>query len=501
MKKYFVIGSVMFAAVFAASCSKELTATDNQVVEPGKVFRAELNDTKTVLTPADKVEWAATDEVAINGIIYTVTPDSQDATKATLTKKNAGDTDPSAPYTAMYPASLVSGTKYTLPGVQVYSSLNDLASVSPMSAYGESQTLSFKNICALLEMQLTGETSLKRVYVKDSKKGLSGEFTVTDDAAAVTGTTGVTLDCKAVGELSETAKKFYLSVPAGTYSSLKFYFSDIDDNIVVKSVTSEKTLARNTIYPIPVALDFSTCEHRGVQLWDNGVFWSKCNLGASEEYEYGDYYAWAETNVRYTDKTVTGPEEGKYSITFEGLTNDDGEHASYTTQHGSYQDAGTYTKYLKAAVKLDSGDDAAIQNWGDGWKMPTTDNMGNKKGLTKNCYLQSKLESPYYNGVAGYLAFRRHSDDTETTWNKQNSKTPYSVETDDYIFLPATGYVKVRALTDAGTRIHYWTNTCCAAVNGNYSRAYSLAMYQDTATNWYMYDYRYFGITIRPVME
>lgn len=501
MKKILLSVSLITMAFVSFSCAKEIDTFDNNGDVPAKVFRAELTDSKTLLTPADKVEWTTTDEVSINGVIYTVIPDAGDATKSTLTKKNAADAEPSAPYTAIYPATLANGTKYVLPDVQMYFSLNDISAVSPMRAYSETTTLGFKNICALLELQLTGETTLKRIYIKDSSKGLSGEFTVTDNTAVVTGTTGVTLNCKEVGDLTSESKNFYVSIPAGTYAGLKFYFSDIDDNIIIKSVEESKTVARNTIYEIPANLDFTTCEHRGVQLWNDGPFWSKCNLGASEEFEYGDYFSWGETAPRYTKLTFKGPENGVYTIEEISVTNAN----TYAKTHGAFQTSGTYdTQYEGIDVKAGSTvlvnkDDAAFKIWGGGWTMPRHSRFST---MLSSCYFQSKLNPPYFNDVAGYLVFRRHSDDSSTTWNTTNSSVEYSVENDDYIFLPATGYINGRALTAAGTAYYYMSKTLGAAASGNFSRMYCLLLAATGANSDQLkYQYRYYGCSIRPIID
>ena len=64
------------------------------------------------------------------------------------------------------------------------------------------------------------------------------------------------------------------------------------------------------------------------------VKWATCNIGATTPEDYGDYFAWGETNTKST-----------YSLD-------------------------TYT-YTDNKPVLDLADDAANANWGGSWRMPT----------------------------------------------------------------------------------------------------------------------------------
>ena len=78
------------------------------------------------------------------------------------------------------------------------------------------------------------------------------------------------------------------------------------------------------------------------------VKWATCNVGATKPEEYGNYYAWGETETKTTYDWST-----------------------YKWSNGSKF---TFTKYASTVdnkTALDPEDDAARANWGDSWRMPT----------------------------------------------------------------------------------------------------------------------------------
>ena len=84
------------------------------------------------------------------------------------------------------------------------------------------------------------------------------------------------------------------------------------------------------------------------------VKWASVNIGANKPEEYGDYFAWGETEPKK-----------KYG------------YSTYKWLQGKYY---TLTKYntdydhgnvIDNKIVLESSDDAAVANWGGNWRMPT----------------------------------------------------------------------------------------------------------------------------------
>jgi len=91
----------------------------------------------------------------------------------------------------------------------------------------------------------------------------------------------------------------------------------------------------------------------------SGTLWASYNLGASTPSEYGDLFAWGETEA----KSVFEWSTLKYC------------------ECGSSDEAVRFSKYVldsehgtvDGKTVLDPEDDAAAVNWGDGWRIPTDD--------------------------------------------------------------------------------------------------------------------------------
>lgn len=104
----------------------------------------------------------------------------------------------------------------------------------------------------------------------------------------------------------------------------------------------------------------------------SGLKWATCNVGASSPEEYGDYFAWGETEPKdiYSWDTYKWCNGSKNSL----------------------------TKYCEVDNKiiLDPEDDAAYVNWGGAWRMPTS---AEYKELIDQCSWTWTTQ----NGVKGYL--------------------------------------------------------------------------------------------------
>ena len=129
----------------------------------------------------------------------------------------------------------------------------------------------------------------------------------------------------------------------------------------------------------------------------SGLKWATCNVGAETPDEYGDYYAWGETETK-AEYTVGN------SVTY-------GEQMSDISGNAQY--------------------DAATANWGGSWRMPTE---AEQQELINNCTWEWTTQ----NNVNGY----------RVTGTNGNS-----------IFLPAAGYRNGSSLSLVGSRGYCWSST------------------------------------------
>ncbi len=171
----------------------------------------------------------------------------------------------------------------------------------------------------------------------------------------------------------------------------------------------------------------------------SGTLWATCNIGANAPEEYGDYFAWGETQPKSTYVWST-----------------------YQYCNGSYN---TLTKYCSKSSYGYNGftdnlttllpeDDAATANWGNVWRMPT----------------KEEFEELYNN--------------TNVTWTTQNgvSGRLFTASNGNSLFLPAAGLRSGSSLNYAGSYGGYWSSSlsmsypnsaCCFTFgSGNYQTEY-----------------------------
>ena len=147
------------------------------------------------------------------------------------------------------------------------------------------------------------------------------------------------------------------------------------------------------------------------------VKWATCNVGADKPEDFGDYYAWGETE-----------------------TKDVYDWSSYKWCNDS---SDTLTKYnpfkvqgiVDSITTLDPNDDVAHVKWGGSWRMPTASEF---RELMDNC----KWTWKSVNGINGYVVRSRIKGYRDRS-----------------IFLPAAGYCYDKKLSSAGEVAYYWSNS------------------------------------------
>ena len=183
----------------------------------------------------------------------------------------------------------------------------------------------------------------------------------------------------------------------------------------------------------------------------SGTLWATCNIGANVPEEYGDYFAWGETEPKETyDWSTYKWSTGNYDT---------------LTKYCSKSNYG-YNDYTDDKTELEPEDDAAYVNWGPSWRMPT---RGQQDELREQCNWMWTTQ----NGVNGWLV------------TGPNGNT---------LFLSAAGYHNNSSLDYAELYGFYWSRTL---FSGYPSNAYDVDVYSG-AVNW-SYHSRSYGFPVRPV--
>ena len=168
----------------------------------------------------------------------------------------------------------------------------------------------------------------------------------------------------------------------------------------------------------------------------SGLLWATKNVGASSPEDYGDYFAWGETQTKsfYSYDNYKFYKAGTVRLT------------KYCTK-SSYG----YNGFTDNLTILEPDDDAATANWGSGWRMPTKDE------------------------------WQELYDNTTRTWTTQNGINGmlFTASGGGSLFLPAAGYIDYSGeLLSAGDYGNYWSSS----------------LYTDTPDHAWFLDFIWVGI-------
>ena len=184
----------------------------------------------------------------------------------------------------------------------------------------------------------------------------------------------------------------------------------------------------------------------------SGTLWATCNVGANAPEEYGNYFAWGETQ----------PKDYYYWSTYQYCNGNGHTLTKYCNKTNLGYNG--YTDYL---TMLLPEDDAATVSWGSDWRMPTKEEF-------EELYNNTTMTWTQQNGVNGYLF----------TGNNGNS-----------LFFPAAGYRYKYYSSFVGEAGSYWSSS----LNTNYSdRAWFLGFDYNFDCDMREFN-RDYGRSIRPV--
>ena len=260
------------AMLLLASCEETFEMEiGNEVDRTSSVFSATTESapsTRTSLsgyTNSDgcySLYWDSGDAISIcdgtNTAVYTT--DDSYTSSADFVRSDGKISNTAAQYEAFYPSSITT-TNMVLPANQNYVDGN--IENFPMHAVSTNKNLAFKNLCGIIRFCLKSEES-GQVEVSSislsADKGMSGTFTVgNDNAAIVTGTDGVVLNCAEPEMLYTTSNTdFNIIVPQGDYNPLKVKICDANGKEVNLVSEGSITVKRSEITRITLTLAKST---------------------------------------------------------------------------------------------------------------------------------------------------------------------------------------------------------------------------------------------------
>lgn len=182
------------------------------------------------------------------------------------------------------------------------------------------------------------------------------------------------------------------------------------------------------------------------------VKWATCNVGANNPEDYGDYFAWGETE----------PKDVYYWSTYKYCNRDYDLLTKYCNK-SSYGNNG----FTDNKTQLELSDDAARVNWGGAWRMPTD---------------------------AEWTELREQCTWTWTTQNGVYGRKVTSKTNGNSIFLPAAGCRCGSSLFRAGSYGYCWSSSLDA---GSPYSAWCVLFNSSGVGR--LGSYRFYGQSVRPV--
>ena len=370
------------------------------------------------------------------------------------------------PYSSKMTVNAAGEISLTLPTVQYYRKNSFGAGANTMVSVTEKGSqLQFKNVGGYLSVKLYGAgVSVKSVTLRgNNHEKLAGDATVTmlvgdtpmvvmQDAA----TEFVKLSCSTPVALEADEDKFvefwFVLPPTEFSQGFTVTVTDASGGVFKKSTQKAVSITRNSISRMAPVMVVPTepIVPEAVDLGlSSGLKWASFNIGATCPEEYGDYFAWGETEP----KTVY-------------------DWPNYKWCDGTRQSLNKYNVH-KSLGQIDNkwiieqDDDVAHVKWGGSWRMPT---WWERSELMEEC---------------------------DWIWTTRNGVEGYDIKSrtnDNSIFLPAAGSTE---LDDIGIEGLYWAGNVWT---GN-SATGSIISFDSEGVYDYYICYRQEGLPVRPVSD
>ena len=484
MKKYILPFMSIAMLMAMASCS----SSDDEVAEIKEesklvpmTFTATQESnvgTRTALN-AGTVDWQTGDKISVfdgqGNQEFTLTGDVADG------KFSGTASSEATSFTAVYPytegAKLekdgsVSGI--TLPAEQtatLYSFDPKAALMMAVSTKDKKYNLDFKNAVSLIK--LTTEFACKKI-VLTANEDIAGTGTLTynngEPSISFTSNQSKTITLKpATGEYFK-AGEYVIVVPPITLTkgfSISFHASD-EYCVYTRTSTQNNTFHRNKFKPFGIFKTTGnewkwTYNSRGIvkadQELDMGEFeingkkyrliFAKSNLTANglatNEYDYGDYFAWGATEPWLTSYTYDG--KGYEDANFTNKIWKNGKEKGYIIANAPYYKG---TKYADDGKNLEAADDAARQILKGDWQIPTKEIW---------MALEYANREQVYWGPEGKWTFDQRDGRINGISIVRNDGSG------QLLFLPAAGYVEGTSFKYVGSYVRYWSGTAESSIN------------------------------------
>ena len=498
--------------------------------------------------------WSANESIDIYNVlnsnasgVFSTTEDSEGQEVASFTGGQiANQGEGGNKFYALYP----SGTTFNPSNKQMQAELPIIQpayddGINPayqfMTACSNTNSLSFKNVCALVKIDIEPPSDFSIGVIKivsNNGEKIAGDFTATindNGTTTVTNATSTFVEIRktADGDGQEPLAKgtYYIAVLTTVLSKgFTLYLEDVEHNKVYQRIANTKNGYEFKRSEVTDLGSYSSSNY-GNKILSNvvdlglpsGTLWATKNIAAGDNnlfvehvYDYGQYYCWAE-DFGYDETPKSGGTNtaDSYTRTWVGVllvgqyyyTKIQYEWNTYKWQNGttapevkvsgaivySYRDLGKYKPSDNKTVMDDSDDIAHIKSQGK-YKIPTSEQFVELGNTSSYVTINARAA---YTGTSnnGYKITSKIPGYTSRTMWLPAAGICYGALFDGGDFLSKDAHKK-----NVGTNGYYWSNTIDTSNESHYHYAYCFDIESNTVKSNNS-DRRYAGRSIRAVVS
>ncbi len=489
VKQYFrLILAAIGTSISLVSCSDEFFSGENGIAQPeGSRVIAISFGTQTRTALGDD---GLTPEFVGGEMILVSNDETTQECQVTFSGEKAIiTTSLKGTLTAVYPATAAQIENNVIAGVKVSTEQSGkIADANICMAKNITDAATFVNQTAILKFYVGEEIGVTSINVTSSGEEIAdGSKTITVAASG-----GKTLyDNMPTGQ---DRRICYVAVKSGANANtLTFTTKTNTQGQQTKTATVDATLAIGMMYNAFIPYYVEVGDQK----------WAYCNIGAFLPEEPGEYFAWGEVKGHKADFSISPDNDGNipeaFASDFKVFNHSDARYTgTYNSSSGfafcntPYYNGTSFDKYTGSdGNTLLREDDAANANWGNNWRMPTSQDFYN---LYDACAINGY-------GITTYAGTERGEVPTfgkGVYWcgNYDGVAGCLFCDGTNKLFFPAMGCGSGTKLIDVGKYVRYWSST--EASYDHY--AYRLDI-SDSDVDLQLYGNRFDGNSVRPIYD
>ncbi len=274
------------------------------------------------------------------------------------------------------------------------------------------------NKCALVKFYVTTPSNAA-ICITGMKNKVTVDFTQNTMTPSMDGEGMIMLPAGS----GENVEKWAILLPQEAVVAGEDGTSYSEDGGFIGTRGSVPVITENGYLACGIEVNVSTLAHDYVDLGlPSGLLWATCNIGADAPEEYGDHFAWGETEPKDI-----------YNWNTYQFCNGSGSTFTKYCNNSNYG----YNGFTDNLTTLQSEDDVATVSWGRVWRIPSKEEFEELLNNTSRTVATQ-------NGVKGLL---------------------FTASNGNSLFFPATGFRMDSNLTGVGSYVGCWSSSLNIDIN------------------------------------